>query len=147
MCVKTHVMEGLHFGFQMCELSCCLSLRWSLSVCLRAHSESSHPALDLLRIASVLTDHSPDPQKHVKVKPHHFSRTEQLTKESAFSYSIILHLSFKQPLKCLPFFHHSQVVSSLWVIFSISWHQSVLSEIQNVVSTCMNIYIKIIKKN
>lgn len=77
-CVKTRVMEGLHFGFQMCELSCFLSLRWSLSVCLQAHSESFHPALDLLGIASVLTDHSPDPQKHDKVKPHHISRIEQL---------------------------------------------------------------------
>lgn len=40
VCVKTHLMEGLHFGFQMCELSCCLSLRWSLLVCLLGQSLS-----------------------------------------------------------------------------------------------------------
>lgn len=68
VCVRKDAINGgLHFCFQMCGLSCCLSLRWSLSTFFRVFTSLF---MQLFRITSVLTHHSPNPQKHYKGKPN-----------------------------------------------------------------------------
>lgn len=149
---KDALNEGLRFGFQMCELSCCLSLRWSLSVSLRALSLLIfHAALDLFRITSVLTDHSPDPQKHDKEgKPHHFSHTKQWTKEGFFlylNYTSNLNLLLKQTLKCWPW-SFSHCFKLMWAWFSpYDFSNLPWSEVLTFVSDDIEMYLKNIKEN
>ena len=67
---KDALNGGLHFGFQMCGLSCCLSLRWSLSVCQYTLFPVFTSSLSLFHgafsITTVLTKTAQNPQKGVE---------------------------------------------------------------------------------
>lgn len=97
-------------GFQMCELSCCLSLRWSL-----AHFWSLNASLGLF-CARTSVDRSRSRcavnVRKKEAKPHQCGRTEQPTTKGISS-------SLKHsPDRNLPFFKQTSEATSLFSAFA-----------------------------
>ena len=123
VCVRKDALNGgLHFGFQMCGLSCCLSLRWSVYSfsCLR-ESECSHAALQ-----TRISVDRPQPESTGTLQSgatKGFSQTEQLTKRRDFlmcGHTLDLYLLLKQVYKlCIVSF--SIVLRSSPCNFNHSW--------------------------